>query len=125
MRFREPTRQDWIRIVIRVVILTVGMVASVILLTYEWELVGFLLWIVLTVLSVAWFIRWHSRTFGYLCPNCGGTFTISARTNAMGLNLVDRKYLRCPHCGKHSACKAMVIDRKGTERAASDTMRRS
>lgn len=110
--FREPTRRDMWRVIFRILFLTVSLVASVAALTYFLDWVGFLLWMPFIVVAVAWFLRWHSRTFGYLCPNCGGTFTISASTNAMGLNLGDRKYLRCPHCGKHSACKAMVIDRK-------------
>jgi len=107
-RFREPTRGDYVAATLRIGAYVVGITLGAIVLVWQFDLPGFLLWIVLTVLATVVLIRWHTRNFGYRCPNCDHVFTITAWTNATSLNLGDRKSLRCPNCGKHSACKIMV-----------------
>lgn len=49
------------------------------------------------------------RTIGYYkCSHCRDTFVPGFMEYTMGMNLVSRRRLKCPHCGKSSWCKKVL-----------------
>lgn len=40
----------------------------------------------------------------YECPECGERFVPSAKAYIMGVHTINRRRLKCPHCGKKSFC---------------------
>jgi DNA-directed RNA polymerase subunit RPC12/RpoP len=61
--------------------------------------------LVLTVL-----VRWHARTVGYNCPECGHKFRITAWTDFKSPHYPHKKRLRCPACKKKSWCEAIPVE---------------
>ena len=110
---RLPTRADWIAGLLRIGVFCVLITVSAVLLLTPESPLGWLAWLLITVLSVGWLVRWHTRSFGYRCPKCARTFMISPWTNAVSPNTVGRagprKYLRCPHCNQRSWCLVYVL----------------
>ncbi|MDO9534590.1 MAG: hypothetical protein Q7J85_04480 [Bacillota bacterium] len=39
--------------------------------------IGFLLWMILTVIALILLISWHAKSSSYQCLECGNTFSIS------------------------------------------------
>jgi DNA-directed RNA polymerase subunit RPC12/RpoP len=107
--YREVTKSDWwkgsrhILLVIVVIILSAPL-----LIPMAWP-VGIVLWFLLPVCgSVFLLLRWHAGNTAYRCEVCGSEFEISAITDLVSPNLLDRKLLRCPQCGKRSRAKVLV-----------------
>jgi DNA-directed RNA polymerase subunit RPC12/RpoP len=55
-------------------------------------------------------VRWHARSTVYQCPACGHRFRISGWTDFVHPHGGDKKYLRCPGCGKSDWCKEIESD---------------
>jgi uncharacterized protein with PIN domain len=49
------------------------------------------------------------KNFAYRCPVCGEVFEISATENFLGPNGVNKKYLKCPKCGKRGWVEILRI----------------
>lgn len=45
-------------------------------------------------------VRWHAGVTAYRCTQCGHEFEITTMTNFLSPHLPERKYLKCPACGK-------------------------
>lgn len=61
------------------------------------------LFLLITAILLTLLVRWHTRTFGYRCPECSCLFEISAVRNFFSPHMPSDeggvKYLRCPSCG--------------------------
>ena len=51
----------------------------------------------------------------FKCKACGETFRPSWGAYMMGPHTITRRWLRCPHCGKRTACKHVMTSGGGTE----------
>ncbi|MDW7732362.1 MAG: zinc ribbon domain-containing protein [Methanolobus sp.] len=103
--YRETTKADWHRTIgLLLIFFTVITASSFLLLPGHWYI-----WHSIVALGMLIIIAWHTKNFAYRCPNCGKTFDISIITNFLGLNNFDKKYLKCPHCGKRGWAKVLVI----------------
>lgn len=110
---RPPERDDWQAALLRIGLFTIVLFGSAVLLFGLEIPTGWLLWGIITVISLGWLIRWHTRSFGYSCPKCSHAFTITPLTNMISPNILGtggpRKYLRCPNCGQRSWCPVQVL----------------
>ena len=68
---------------------------------------GWLIIITGTLLLVAW----HTKNFAYLRPSCGEVFEVSTLENFPEPNGVNKKYLKCPKCGKRDRAEILRIKR--------------
>jgi DNA-directed RNA polymerase subunit RPC12/RpoP len=113
VRLRKPRRGDWFAALLRIGLLCVVLTVSVVLLLTPDNPLGWIVWAAISILSIGWLVRWHTRSFGYRCPKCARTFMISPWTNARSPNSIGRggprKYLRCPHCNQRSWCHVHVL----------------
>ena len=76
-----------------------GVIASVFRSWFSYIVFGIVVFVSLMLL-----VRWHTRTFAYLCAVCGHEFEISIWKDLLSPHGVDKqggwKYLRCPSCGR-------------------------
>jgi DNA-directed RNA polymerase subunit RPC12/RpoP len=101
MPYREVTRRDWCRLG-GCALLTVAVivVTAAILIPLAWP-VGLIVWLAMFVSgSLFLLVRWHAKVTAYRCPACGYEFEISVLTDFASLQVPDKKYLKCPRCGK-------------------------
>ena len=103
MPYREVTKRDWWKvgryILLAVVVIVV---TATILIPMDWP-VGFDVWIALFVCgSLFLLVRWHANSTAYHCSACGFEFEISAFTDFASLQVPNKKYLKCPQCGKRN-----------------------
>lgn len=92
------TRSDWYGIAqVIFAFIAVIMILSFFLLPGYWYL-----WLIIVAGGLALLVAWHARNFAYLCPGCGEVFEISTLENFISPNGVNKKYLRCPRCGKRA-----------------------
>lgn len=73
------------------------MVSSFFLLPGYWYL-----WLIIISGGLALLVAWHAKNFVYLCPGCGEVFKVSRFDNFISPNSVNKKYLRCPKCGRRT-----------------------
>ena len=115
MPYREVTRRDWWRVG-GYVLLTVAVivVTGAILIPVAWP-VGLIVWLATFVSGTLFLlVRWHANNTAYRCPACGYEFEISAFTDFASLQVPDKKYLKCPQCGKRNwATVLMKKDEQG------------
>lgn len=53
------------------------------------------------------------RTFGYYkCTCCGETFVPDFINFATGMNVVAKRRMKCPHCGKRNWCKKVLTKKE-------------
>jgi len=97
-RYLEVTKNDWYGTAqVLFAFIAIVMISSVSLLPEHWYL-----WLIVIAGSLALLVAWHAKNFAYLCPGCGEVFEISALDDFLGPNGVNKKYLRCPKCGKRA-----------------------
>ena len=67
---------------------------------YILEQYGFLIYLLIVMLTNASLILWHSKTRGYRCKNCGHEFEINFWNDLISAHSFKQKMLRCPdfHC---------------------------
>jgi DNA-directed RNA polymerase subunit RPC12/RpoP len=103
MPYREVTKRDWWRvgwyILLTVVVIVV---TATILIPMAWP-VGFIVWLA-TFASGGLFllVRWHANNTAYRCPACGWEFEISVFIDFASPHMPNKKYLKCPQCGKRN-----------------------
>ncbi|WP_406657809.1 hypothetical protein V7O62_04390 [Methanolobus sp. ZRKC2] len=103
--YREVTKADWRRFAwILLIFVLVITASSFLLLPGYWSLWFFIIFVITFLL-----IAWHTKNFAYQCPKCDEIFEISIITNFLGPNNFDRKYLKCPLCGKRGWAKVLKI----------------
>jgi DNA-directed RNA polymerase subunit RPC12/RpoP len=103
MPYRETNKNDWLRVgaylLIWLVLLAIG---GAILIPLS-PPIGLIIWLVLFAgTGLLWLVRWHSHSTGYRCSECGAEFEISALVDFISPQVPDKKYLKCPQCGKRA-----------------------
>ncbi len=97
-RYWEVTQSDWYGTAqLLFAFIAVVVVSSVFLLSGYWYL-----WLIVIIVSLVLLVAWHAKNFAYLCPGCGEVFEISTLEDFLAPNGVNKKYLRCPKCGKRA-----------------------
>lgn len=111
VKLREPTKSDAIQTVIVVMIFIVAM-AIILFLSMPDNLPAGLL---LVAGCLYFLVRWHAKTFGYRCANCGTDFEITTWKDFRSFQGMNKqgswKYLRCPHCGKWTKARELTKTR--------------
>ncbi|WP_011305839.1 hypothetical protein [Methanosarcina barkeri] len=108
-RYWEITRSDWYRTAqVLFAFITVIMISSVFLIAGHWYL-----WLMIIIAGVlALLVLWHAKNFAYLCPGCGEVFKVSTLEDFISPNGENKKYLRCPRCGKRAWADILRIKEK-------------
>ena len=57
-------------------------------------------------------VAWHTKNFTYRCPSCGEVFEVSTLENFLNPNGVNKKYLKCPNCGKRDWAEILRIKKE-------------
>jgi Bacteriophage tail assembly protein len=78
-------------------LITLIMISLFFLLPEHWYL-----WLAITFGIFALLAAWHAKRFSYLCPGCGEVFKVSRFDDLISPNGVNKKYLRCPRCGRRT-----------------------
>ena len=100
MPYREVTKKDWWRVGAYVLLtIVVSSVGARVLVpgTRPLEMV---LWLVMFFGGLFLLVRWHANSTAYRCPECGHEFEISVLTDFISPHTPNKKYLKCPQCGK-------------------------
>jgi DNA-directed RNA polymerase subunit RPC12/RpoP len=109
MHYRPVTARDWLKTGLLVVLMiAVTVVAAVLLSELGWP--GMVLWAAVFLGSLLLLVKWHAANTVYRCQACGNVFSISMMTDAISPHLLDRKYLKCPECGKRSWATVLMRD---------------
>ncbi|MGB9938882.1 hypothetical protein [Methanosarcina sp.] len=104
-RYWEVSKRDWYGTArVLFAFITVIMISSVFLLPDRWYL-----WLTIIAGGLALLVAWHAKNFAYLCPGCGEVFEISTLEDFLSPNGVNKKYLRCPRCGKRAWADILKI----------------
>ena len=108
---RDPTTKDWVKTAMYVVIALIVIMGSALVLTsFSWP-VGMLVWLAVFVAgSLYLLVRWHARATAYRCAVCGYEFTISTLLDLTSPHVPDKKFLKCPQCGKRSWAMILMRD---------------
>ncbi|MCX6825814.1 MAG: hypothetical protein NTV06_00905 [candidate division Zixibacteria bacterium] len=64
----------------------------------------YLIWIILLLTGLYFFVRWHAINTEYKCPKCGNVFRISTFIDFISPHFPNKKWLKCPSCGRRSWC---------------------
>jgi len=112
MPYREVTKKDWWKVAAYILLrLAIMAVTAVILIPLAWP-VGLVVWLAVIVGgSLFLLVRWHAGSTAYRCPSCEHEFEISVFTDLISPQVPDKKYLKCPQCGKRNW--AAVLIKKG------------
>jgi predicted RNA-binding Zn-ribbon protein involved in translation (DUF1610 family) len=109
-KYWDVTRKDWSRTsILLLLFVAVTGLSSILLLTEHWYF-----WFLIVAGSLVLLVVWHTKNFAYLCPGCGQIFEISTIDDLLGPNGVDKKYLKCPKCGKRSWAEILKIKEQVT-----------
>lgn len=100
MKFTKPTRGDYVRSILYILIFLI-----VISLTAFWLLPDlWVVWILIMVAGTAILVAWHRGETVYRCPVCEHVYTISFWKDLMAPHGVDKEggwlLLGCPNCGE-------------------------
>lgn len=71
---------------------------------------GFVVWVFIVSVGLYLMVRWHARSTGYRCRNCGNEFEISTFTDLVsphGTGDGGWTYLKCPRCEKRTRAKVL------------------
>jgi DNA-directed RNA polymerase subunit RPC12/RpoP len=113
MAYRKPSRSDWTRAVIYLLVYIFAISAGAFLLLPQGSL-GALLWVVVVVGGLILLVRWHSRITAYRCSRCGHEFEISFLSDLISPHGIGSsgawKYLRCPRCSRRIQAEVLVKD---------------
>lgn len=63
------------------------------------------------VVVLAALVVWHSRAFGYRCDNCGAEFSATPVQDFLAPHFGEKKYLRCPGCGRKEWARVIARER--------------
>ena len=106
-KYGETTKRDWYRTsLILLLFIAITALSSVFLLPDYWYL-----WLLVIIIGILLLVVWHAKNFAYRCPACGEFFEVSTLENFLGPNCLNKKYLKCPRCGKRGWAKILKIKR--------------
>ena len=111
MPYREVTKSDWWRVG-AYTLLAVAIIAitALILIPVAWP-VGLVVWLALFVSGDLFLlVRWHANSTAYRCPACEHEFELSVFTDLVSPHVPDKKYLKCPQCGKRNWATVLMKD---------------
>ncbi len=104
-KYQMVTGKDWGKTAFLLFIfVTVMSLSSIILFSEYWYF-----WLLIVVGGMTLIVTWHAKNFAYRCPGCGEIFEVSAMEDFFGPNGVNKKYLRCPKCGKRAWAEILRI----------------
>lgn len=104
-KYGKTVKGDWYRAVfVLFLFIIVIVLSSVLLLPDYWYL-----WLLVVITGTLMLVIWHTKNFAYRCPKCGEIFEISTMENLLGPNGLNKKYLKCPKCGKRSWAEILRI----------------
>lgn len=105
-KYGETTKKDWYRAaIILLLFIIIIALSSVFLFPDYWYL-----WLLVIVTGTLLLVIWHTKNFAYRCPACGEVFEVSTLENFLGPNGVNKKYLKCPKCGKRGWAEILRIE---------------
>ncbi|MGG7178441.1 hypothetical protein ACQPU1_12640 [Clostridium paraputrificum] len=61
---------------------------------------GIVIFILIALFGLIILVLMHSKRAIYTCKHCNKEFKISAVIDLISPHKLDKKYLKCPHCGK-------------------------
>ena len=104
----EPTKKDWIKTIILIVVFMVILVLGAIFLLPDlW-----IIWLIIIVFGLFLLVGWHAKSTAYRCNECKYEFEISFLKDFFSPHWVGkegaRKYLKCPKCKKRTGAKILV-----------------
>lgn len=107
--FAEPTRKDQIiTYVLQMTVLAILVLSGFFVL----EQFGFILWLVIIIISISLLVLWHSSTRGYRCSNCGHEFEITFWQDLPSVHYFHQsKMLKCPKCNFRDYATELVKKR--------------
>jgi predicted RNA-binding Zn-ribbon protein involved in translation (DUF1610 family) len=104
-KYLEVTEKDWFQTTVALLIYVATLVLfSVLLLPDYWYF-----WLLIVLAGLAVLVAWHAKNFAYMCPKCSEVFEASALEDFLGPNGLNKKYMKCPKCGKRAWAKIMRI----------------
>lgn len=56
-------------------------------------------------------VKWHAKTFAYICPKCNCIFTLSALRDLFSPQGFATKYITCPKCKQRGWAKIIKKNR--------------
>lgn len=103
MPCRPVKKRDWWRVA-AAILLTLGVIGvSAAVLVPLARPIGFIIWLVVFAGGgLLLLVKWHAEKTAYRCAACGETFEIGTLTDLVSLQYPNKKYLKCPHCGRWS-----------------------
>lgn len=106
-KYRKTTKKDWYRtaFVLLLFIALIGLF-SVLLLPDYWYF-----WLLIIATGTLLLVIWHTKNFAYRCPACGEVFEVSTLENFLSPSSINKKYLKCPKCGKRGWAEILRIER--------------
>ncbi len=112
MPYREVITRDRWRAMGYTLLAIVVITATGAILVHASMPLGLLVWLAIFVPgSLFLLVGWHANHTAYRCPVCGSEFEIAVLTDFAGPQIPDKKYLKCPQCGKRNwATVLMKID---------------
>ena len=114
MPYRQPTSRDRWKTGLYILLTIIIIVVTGMILMQMFGAVGLVVWIAVFVAgSLFLLVRWHAKNTAYRCRVCGHEFEISTGTDLMSPHVPEKKYLKCPQCGKRSWATVLVKDKEG------------
>lgn len=104
-KFKRDSKSTIIFITIVVLVL----IGSTIFLKYG-NFIGLALFLTINVVLLVLLVSWHSSTTAYICKKCNKKFIIGFFTDLLSPHTTNKKYLKCPHCGKRTWAKESYRD---------------
>lgn len=106
-KYGETAKEDWYRTAGAILLfIAVIVLFSILLLPDCWYL-----WLLAIITGTLLLVIWHTKNFAYRCPKCGEVFEVSALENFFGPNGINKKYLKCPVCGKRRWADILRIEK--------------
>jgi hypothetical protein len=130
-RFTERGPRDYLRTIVMVVLLVVGVVFALVVLRPRSGTIVTVLFLV----AFFWVVTsYFSRAAGYRCANCKRVFRVPTTVNFFTPSGVAKnpdgtyyswKSLTCPHCGKRTKARVLKrADLRGKETMVKDVAKR-
>jgi hypothetical protein len=130
-RFTERGPRDYLRTIVMVVLLVVGVLFALVVLRPRSGTIVTVLFLV----AFFWVVTsYFSRAVGYRCANCKRVFRVPTTVNFFTPSGVAKnpdgtyyswKSLTCPHCGKRTKAKVLKrADLRGKETMVKDVAKR-
>jgi DNA-directed RNA polymerase subunit RPC12/RpoP len=114
MPYRQPTSRDRWKTGLYILLTITVIIVTGLLLIQMFETIGLVVWLAVFVMGIMLLlVRWHAKNTAYRCRVCGHEFEISTGTDLISPHLPEKKYLRCPQCGKRSWKTVLVKDEGG------------